>query len=58
MKDHQLALRLDREDFAALTACAELEKLPAVEILRKALRIYARQVGVLEPPKVKKAQAK
>jgi hypothetical protein len=36
-------LKLDEEDSKLLGKCAEAEKLPKVEILRRALRYFAKQ---------------
>jgi len=45
----QFAIRLDDDDAALLKASAKLEKLSRAEILRRALRRYAQQLGVRPP---------
>jgi uncharacterized protein (DUF1778 family) len=46
MTEPHLAIRLDAEDRALLEACAKAEKLSKSDILRRALRAYAKTIGV------------
>ena len=48
------AVRLDPEDDRLLEACANTEKLTYSDILRRALRTYAKHIGV-EPQSSKVA---
>lgn len=48
-----LGLRLDDEDRALLDACVAAEKLSKSDILRRALRMYAKAIGVTPQPKRK-----
>jgi hypothetical protein len=41
-----VGLRLDDEDMALLEACVRAEKLSKSDILRRALRAYAKTLGV------------
>jgi len=41
-----MAIRLDAEDRALLEACVKAEKLSKSDILRRALRAYAKTIGV------------
>jgi hypothetical protein len=46
------AFRADKEDLALLEACARTEKLSMSDTIRRAIRAYAKQLGVApEPPK-------
>jgi len=52
MVDPHMGLRLDAEDRALLDAVAAHEKLTRSDILRRALRAYAKELGVtVENPK-------
>lgn len=54
-----IGLRFDAEDRALLEACAAKEKLTRSDILRRALRAYAKTLGVeLEPPKRQRPKPK
>jgi hypothetical protein len=46
MTDPLFAIRLDEEDRALLEACSQAEKLTKSDILRRALRDYAKKLGV------------
>jgi hypothetical protein len=46
MTEPHMAIRLDAEDRALLEACAKAEKLTKSDIMRRALRAYARSIGV------------
>ncbi len=48
-----IGLRLDEEDLALLDACVAEEKLSRSDILRRALRAYAKALGVGPKPKRK-----
>ena len=51
-----MAFRLDNEDRALLEACSRAEKLTKSDIVRRAIRQYARALGVEpEPPKRRKS---
>jgi hypothetical protein len=55
MVEPHIGLRLDAEDRALLDACAAHEKLSKSDILRRALRAYAKVLGVTaEQPKRRK----
>ncbi|MEB2314114.1 MAG: hypothetical protein OZ921_15350 [Sorangiineae bacterium] len=57
MPEPLIALRLDAEDRALLEACVRTEKLTKSDILRRALRLYARELGVTpEAPTAGKRQ--
>lgn len=57
MTEPHFAIRFDAEDRALLEACAKEERLKKSDILRRALRDYARKIGVtVEPPKRKKSR--
>lgn len=58
MTDPHIAIRLDAEDRALLDACAEQEKLTKSDILRRALRAYARSIGVLGDEKRGRSKVK
>lgn len=45
------AVRLDPEDDQLLEACAKAEKLTYSDILRRAVRLYAKHIGVTQDPK-------
>lgn len=45
-----VGLRLDDEDMALLEACVRVEKLSKSDILRRALRAYAKTLGVDAKP--------
>lgn len=51
MPEPHIGLRLDDEDRALLEACSKVEKLSKSDILRRALREYAKKLGVTEEPK-------
>jgi uncharacterized protein (DUF1778 family) len=57
MTEPHIAIRLDAEDRALLDACAAKEKLTKSDILRRALRAYAAELGVTAEP-VKRARSK
>lgn len=40
---------LDEEDRALLDACAAKDKLTRSDVVRRAVRAYAQQIGALEP---------
>lgn len=42
-----MAIRLDAEDRALLEACSAAEKLTKSDIMRRALRAYAKTIGVI-----------
>jgi len=46
MTEPHMAIRLDAEDRALLEACVKAEKLSKSDILRRALRAYAKTIGV------------
>ena len=46
MTEPHMAIRLDAEDRALLEACSKAEKLTKSDILRRALRAYAKSIGV------------
>lgn len=46
MTEPHIAIRLDDEDRALLAACSAAEKLTKSDILRRALRDYAKKIGV------------
>ncbi len=46
MPEKLLNIRMDDEDRALLDACSTKEKLTKSDILRRALRAYARTLGV------------
>jgi hypothetical protein len=48
-----VGLRLDEEDLALLEALVAAEKLSRSDILRRALRAYAKALGVTPQPKRK-----
>jgi uncharacterized protein (DUF1778 family) len=50
MTEPHMAIRLDAEDRALLEACAKTEKLTKSDILRRALRAYAKSIGVTGKP--------
>lgn len=45
------AVRLDPEDDRLLEACANAEKLTYSDIIRRAVRLYAKHIGVQQDPK-------
>lgn len=46
------AVRMDPEDEQILVACARAEKLSMSDTIRRAIRAYAKQIGVApQPPK-------
>lgn len=49
--------RLDEEDRALLDALAAAEKLTRSDVLRRAMRMYAAQLGI-KAPKSKKGRAR
>jgi hypothetical protein len=51
MPEPHIALRLDAEDRALLEACSKAEKLNKSDIIRRALREYAKKLGVGAEPK-------
>ncbi len=53
MTEPHIAIRLDAEDRALLDECSRREKLTKSDILRRALRAYARMMGV-EPESEKR----
>lgn len=57
MVEPHIGLRLDDEDRALLEGCAAQEKLSKSDILRRALRAYAKALGV-EPSSAKRGKAK
>jgi uncharacterized protein (DUF1778 family) len=57
MTDPHIGLRLDDEDRALLDAVAAHEKLTRSDILRRALRAYAKDLGVTVEP-VKRGKSK
>lgn len=57
MTDPHLGLRLDTEDRALLVACAVKEKLTKSDIIRRAIRLYAKRLGIT-PEAVAKGQRK
>jgi uncharacterized protein (DUF1778 family) len=56
MPEPHIAIRLDEEDRALLEACAKAEKLTKSDIIRRAVREYARKLGVAPAPKRGKAR--
>lgn len=46
MPDPLFAIRLDDEDRALVEACAAREKLSMSDIVRRAIRAYAKELGV------------
>lgn len=46
----QFLLKLDEEDAGLLARAAEVDKLTRTEVLRRALRLYAKQLGVKPAP--------
>jgi hypothetical protein len=46
MTDPHIAIRFDAEDRALLEACSKAEKLTKSDIIRRALREYAKKLGV------------
>lgn len=46
MTEPHTAIRFDAEDRALLTACSKKEKLTKSDIIRRALRDYAKKIGV------------
>jgi len=44
-------VRLDPEDDRLLEACATAEKLTYSDIIRRAVRLYAKHIGVTVDPK-------
>lgn len=57
MPDPIMALRLDEEDRALLDACVAVEKLTKSDVLRRALRAYAKHLGVT-PARLRRRQGK
>jgi len=53
MVDPHIGLRLDEEDRALLDACSAHEKLSKSDVLRRALRAYAKTLGVKAEPKAR-----
>jgi hypothetical protein len=51
MSEPHIGLRLDTEDRALLEACSKAEKLNKSDIIRRALRHYAKKLGVVPAPK-------
>jgi hypothetical protein len=47
--EQQIGIRLDAEDAALLAAVVRFEKLSRSDIFRRALRQYARAVGIEQP---------
>jgi hypothetical protein len=47
----QFLLKLDEEDASLLARAAEADKLTRTEVLRRALRLYAKELGVKSPAK-------
>ena len=54
MKTSLIALRLDDEDRALLEAVTRAEKLTMSDIFRRALRLYAKDLGVKQPKPTKR----
>ena len=50
--------KFSAEDYALLEACAAAEKLRRADIVRRAVRAYAAQLGVKAPPERKKKRTK
>ncbi|HVW29487.1 MAG TPA: ribbon-helix-helix protein, CopG family [Polyangiaceae bacterium] len=50
MPEPHIGLRLDTEDRALLEACSKAEKLNKSDIIRRALRDYAKKLGVAAEP--------
>ena len=51
MPEPHIGLRLDTEDRALLDACSKAEKLNKSDIIRRALREYAKKLGVVPEPR-------
>jgi hypothetical protein len=51
MIEPHIAIRLDAEDRALLAACSKAEKLTKSDIIRRAIRDYAKKLGVTADPK-------
>jgi hypothetical protein len=51
VKVKQLALRLDKQDYEILDRLALFEKLTQSDVLRRALRAYAHQLGIIDTPR-------
>ena len=59
MPEKLLNIRMDDEDRALLDACSAKEKLTKSDILRRALRAYAAEIGVTaDVAKPKRAKPK
>lgn len=58
MPEPHIGLRLDEEDRALLEACAAAEKLSKSDILRRALRAYAANLGITSKPEKRRARSK
>ena len=54
MPEPHIGLRLDAEDRALLEACSKAEKLNRSDIIRRALRVYAKKLGV--KPELKRSR--
>jgi hypothetical protein len=50
------ALRLDPDDEAILEALCKYERLTQSDIIRRAIRHYAHELGVVDTPKVPKVK--
>ena len=51
MTEPHMAIRLDAEDRALLEACAKADKLTKSDVIRRALRAYAKSLGVTVKPR-------
>jgi hypothetical protein len=58
MPERLLNIRMDDEDRAVLDACAAAEKLTKSDILRRALRAYAKSLGVTVEPEPRRQKPK
>lgn len=57
MTEPHTAIRFDAEDRAILEACSKREKLTKSDIIRRALRAYAKELGVsVEAPRAKRGK--
>ena len=53
MTETLVGARFDDEDLRLLEACKAAEKLSTSDILRRAIRFYAKHLGVDAPPEAK-----
>ena len=50
------ALRLEPDDEALLVALCKYERLTQSDVIRRAIRHYAHELGIVETPKVPKVK--